>query len=177
MRGFKFSQQSTDIFKLLWRLASARDGEKYTKCLPENLSNKIWQPIILSRTPRSLWATVGAQLQKLANDEMPEKDKIEGKKSLLMSIFMSNISNTKDAEPKIKLLIKPPPRSVRDTRAVTEIFTQVEQEKPRERVGQLTRQSSFFMVLAARRKGTGLKVEPIDAKAESANVHVLESTL
>ncbi len=95
LRNFKFSQQSTAVFALLWGMALAKDEEKgcqdYTNYLPENICNKIWGPMILDRftlnrtASMSVIMRVGPQMQSLAKD-----------KKLLEHILRANIGDPKD---------------------------------------------------------------------------------
>ena len=68
IRHFKFSPQSRAVFGLLSRLASERGDPEYTDCLASNISNKIWQVIVLDRTPRNSYVAVIPRMQSLAND-------------------------------------------------------------------------------------------------------------
>ena len=65
---FEFSPQSTAVFQLLWDLAANQIGEEYTDFLPGNISNKIWQAIILDRAPRASLAVIIVKMQELAVD-------------------------------------------------------------------------------------------------------------
>lgn len=148
LRDFKFSRQSTDVFKQLWQLASARETPDYVGYLPGNLSNKIWQPIIMSRTQRSSLGRVGGELQALAKDE-----------ELLMTILMSNIDDVRLA---VDPDIKPPPRTVRHIPAVTDIFPLTELDVPRKRVPPLIRQNVFFSVVTGRPEDVRREMEPVN---------------
>ncbi len=49
--GFRFTPPSTDVLQLLWKMANDLNSVdvKYAEYIPTNISNKIWQPIILER--------------------------------------------------------------------------------------------------------------------------------
>ncbi len=87
LRHFKFSQQPTAVFYLLWHEASTRAyaDAQYVEYLPINISNKIWQAMILERavmsgaSPSSL-ALISKKMQELAQDS-----------GLLKAILMSNL--------------------------------------------------------------------------------------
>lgn len=91
LRSFKFSSQSTAIFTLLSNMASAKSKEKacpdFTEWLPQNISNKIWFPILLRRTPSHSFLKLSQKMQSLAQDG-----------ELLTSIFNSNINEASGAE-------------------------------------------------------------------------------
>ena len=142
LRSFKFSQPSTELFKLLWRLASARDDAHYVDYLPGNLSNKIWQPIILARTRRPVLEVVKTQLQMLANNEQ-----------LLKTILKLNIG---DIEPVVEPSSEEVPHVVEPARKAVDFKVKLEQ--PRGRLQPLSTEDRFFAEIAVRRR-LGNRVE------------------
>lgn len=84
LKSFKFSPQSTAVFILLSEMASAKSKEmacsEFTEWLPQNISNKVWFPILLRRAP-SQSLNFSQKMQSLAHNS-----------ELLTSLFNSNLN-------------------------------------------------------------------------------------
>jgi len=87
LRHFKFSQQPTAVLYVIWyeALIRASADQQYIKFLPINMSNKVWQAMImdradLSKVTLSELAIFSTKLQELAQDG-----------ELLNDILLSNL--------------------------------------------------------------------------------------